>query len=164
MNYKKLNINLKTNGKKKPLLFCFCLILGCTLTIDSSVFAQVTKATLFVRKSVSNIQLSGIKTNAIPGTTIKYLILYSNMCNFTAESTIILERFPANTTYTSQSFGTATGWTAQWSTNTNPDQSWGSINYTNTIPSKTSIKWVRWRKIQVSAAEKGTIFFEIIIN
>lgn len=119
-----------------------------------------------ITKSISNIRLSENPVKAIPGSTIRYHIIYSNTGLTWSENTIIYDSLPSFCTYYTNGGGTATGWTAEWSTNASPNQSYNSTDYTNKMPmSKDLIKWIRWKKLKVNTDEDGLyLCYEIIIK
>ncbi|MBU1077260.1 MAG: right-handed parallel beta-helix repeat-containing protein [Spirochaetes bacterium] len=122
--------------------------------------------TISISKSVSNVTLAGVQRSAIPGSTVKYLIEYSNTGSVSADEVVIYDRMEYSmTTFKTAYNGTATSWTLQYSTNTSPSQSYSSADYDNTLPNKEDIKWVRWKKPSVATTEDArTLFFEIIIK
>jgi len=123
--------------------------------------------TLSIVKSVENVTLGGSGSLPIPGTTIDYLITYSNTGSIAANNVIIYDDLPVNyVVYKTNGGGTATGWTVQYSTNTTPDQSWDSTHYNSVLPAnKADIKWIRWIKASVGTAEDGlTLKYSVTIK
>ena len=57
-----------------------------------------------------------------------------------------------------------TGFLIEWSTNALPDQSYGSADYSKLEPSPDFIRWVRFKKATLTAAESGTLFYRVIIR
>ena len=122
-------------------------------------------ASLSVSKSVSNITLVGISTNPIPGSTLEYKITYTITTNLIqASNLIIFDKLPTYVTYVTDYPGTATGWTVEYSTNTNPSMSYNSGDFTTTRPAKTKIKWIRWKKPVSGAESNKTLFFKVMIK
>lgn len=131
---------------------------------EISVLPGTGGVNLIINKSISNITLGPSSTNPIPGSTINYKIYYSNSGSGNASNVIIYDRIPNEVTYKSNSSSFPSGWEIEWSTNTNPDQSYNTPNYTTTHPPVNFIKWVRWKKSSVSSKESGKIFFKVIIK
>ena len=117
---------------------------------------------LQIIKNINNIHLLNRDSEAIPGATINYNIVYSNVGSGDAQNVIIYDIINSNTAYKTQN--NTTFWTCEWSTNTNPDQSWGSIQYTKTLPPKDKIRWVRWKTASVSASSTGVLNYTVIIK
>ncbi len=125
-----------------------------------NVSVATGEAMLSISKSISNITLGGINFRAIPGATIIYKIIYSNTSLNASSNAIIYDKLADNVVYRTNFFGTAAGWTVEYSTNTSPDQTWNSVDYTNVCPfPKNLIKWIRWCKPSVAANEDGKILF-----
>ena len=136
--------------------------------IDISLQLQGGPGTtsLDITKSVSNVMLGGMPVSApTPGSTIIYKISYSNSGSVNADYVVIYDRIPANTMYnTNYLLPPTTGWTSQYSTNVNPDQSYGSTAYSATYASKTNVEWVRWIKPGVGIGEKGVFIYEVFVK
>lgn len=111
--------------------------------------------------SISNLTLS-----AIPGSTIEYVIFYSNRGNITASNVIIYDQLPGFILYKSNSAtNLQAGWTNEYSTNSGtPDQSWISSDYTNIEPVSINVHWIRWRKSLLGTGASGTLNFKLIIQ
>jgi uncharacterized repeat protein (TIGR01451 family) len=135
------------------------LILAVTLSSQSNT-------TLYISKSISNIMLAG-PSKPIPGASILYKISYSNTGSVAATDGIIVDELPTRVRYWTNAGGTATGWTMQYSTLASPDQSYGSIAYTNVpvpVAQRLSVKWIRWKKPSIGASETGTFLYKMIIK
>ncbi len=125
-----------------------------------------TTTSITIEKKINDILLNNISSNSIPGSTIKYVVIYSNKGTANAINVIIYDKIRSNVTFKTTFEGTATGWTIEYSTNLNPNQSFSSPDYTTLIPSqKANIKWIRWKKTSVATNEDGkTLFYEVIIR
>jgi len=140
-------------------------------TLQDNEFIRLTMSfslpyvSLTISKSVSNITLVGNYTAPIPGATIEYKIAYTLITNLkTASNIIIYDKLPPYITYLTDYLGTATGWTIEYSTNTNPDQSYNSSDYTKVRPPKDKIKWIRWKKPSSGTDENKTLFYKAMIK
>jgi len=121
---------------------------------------------LKIQKEIANILLNQIASTAIPGVTIKYVIIYSNIGSSNVSNSIIYDKIDSSVTFKTAYLGTASGWTKEYSTNLNPDQSFSSPDYSTSLPSqKSNIKWIRWKKASVNPSEDGlSLFYEVIIK
>ncbi len=133
---------------------------------DTNIINIISSAEISISKSISNIQLNGSSSKPIPGATIMYKIVYSNLSSIAGENVIIYDKILDKVTYYTDVLGTATGWTLEYSTNQNPSQLWNSGDYTNGVPiPKSDIKWIRWRKAVVSSDEDGkTLKYKVVIK
>jgi len=125
---------------------------------------------LHITKSMSNIILGGNSSSPIPGSTLTYIITYSNTGG-TANNVIIYDRIPYEyVTYKSNSASaTAVGWTVEWSTNTSPNMLFNSPDFQTTEPPSSYIKWIRWKKASVASGEgtggvNNQLKFKVIIK
>jgi len=122
-------------------------------------------STIFtISKSISNIKLGGNSSSAIPGATLIYKIKCSNAGISSGNNIIIYDRISTYVTYKTNSATSSSGWTIEWSTNENPNQSYISSYYTNIHPSCDKIKWIRWKKVSVNVGEVGIFSFAVIIK
>jgi parallel beta-helix repeat protein len=122
---------------------------------------------LSIVKYISNIKLNGNSTALIPGSTIEYVIKYSNIGTTAANDVVIYDKIDINyLVFKTNLQGSASGWTFQISTNLTPNQSYDSTDYSDVIPSdKTKIKWIRWKKASVGTDEDGlTLKFSVILK
>ncbi len=122
---------------------------------------------LNINKSLSDIMLNGSSIAApIPGAVLIYRISYSNSGNAAGDNALIYDELPDNTKYnTNYMLPPATGWTSQFSAAADPDQDYGSVDYTNCPPSvKTNVTWIRWRKPFIQADESGILIYKVIIK
>jgi len=121
---------------------------------------------IVISKQITNISLSGNSVSSIPGSTISYLIKCSNAGATSASNICIYDRIDQTyVIYKSNSVSSTSGWTNQWSTNLNPNQSYNSLDYKNSEPSPQNVKWIRWKKgTPLSPGEKATFGFKVIIK
>lgn len=119
---------------------------------------------LILTKSISNIVLNSITSEVIPGCTIEYKIEYSNSGAGNASNVIIYDKISEDVVYKSNSATVPAGWSIEYSTNSNPNQSYNSSDYTTTEPSPNNIKWIRWKKSSVSSSEMGVITYKVIVK
>ena len=128
--------------------------------------ALVTNITLGITKSVSNISFGGVNIlRPIPGATVIYRISYTNEGDANAANAMVYDALQAFAKYdTNYLLPPTTAWTAQFSTNINPGQNYGSGDYSTAYTSKTNIKWVRWKKASVAIGEKGIFIYKVIIK
>jgi hypothetical protein len=92
-------------------------------------------------------------------------VKYTNKGTGAANNVILYDRISASyILYKAGSLQAPAGWTKEYSTNTNPDQSYTSTHYTTTEPAASNVKWVRWKKASVSAGESGVMTFSVIIK
>lgn len=117
-------------------------------------------------KSISNVKISGTATEAIPGSSICYMIQYNVVTNLTSGlNVIIYDKISGNTTFSTNFQGTATGWSVEYSISNTPDQSYNSSHYTlSRPPDKTQIRWIRWKKASVGAENNRNMFYKTIIR
>lgn len=123
-------------------------------------------ARVHLLKSITNVKLGGIDETIIPGSTVSYKISYQ-VASYGGEDVdemIIYDKILPNTTFQTDFFGTASGFSQEYSTNINPNQGYTSSNYTNVRPLKDEIKWVRWKKLSESGGNEKTMFLKIIIK
>ena len=121
---------------------------------------------LETRKAVDSITFQGAPVAVpIPGASITYIIFYSNSGNGIANNSIIYDGIPSDTYYiTNALLAPATGWTSQYSIELNPVQSYISPDYTDGYASKTNLRWVRWRKVNVDPGEFGSVTYKVIVK
>jgi hypothetical protein len=125
----------------------------------------VSPPSISASKSVFGVTLNGATSPAVPGATVIYLVSYSNTSSGAGKGGLIYDRVATNMVFLTQSGGTATGWTMEWSTNQAPAQTYLSANYSAVMPTdKTRIKWIRWRKPLVTAYEKGNFVIRAVVK
>jgi len=112
-------------------------------------------------KSISNIH-SPFNGKSVPGAEVIYKISFTNYLSGTNE--VIYDQLPSSVMFWSNYWGTATGWTLEYSTNTSPTNLYNSSSYTHNIVIKSNIKWVRWKKNIVNGGEAGTFVYSVIIR
>ncbi|MBN1899524.1 MAG: right-handed parallel beta-helix repeat-containing protein [Spirochaetes bacterium] len=119
-----------------------------------------------ISKIQTNIQRLGLSSVAIPGATIEYKIIFTIYTNLIfATNCIIYDKMPSWMTYKTDYLGTASAWTAQYSTNLDPNQGYFSTDYDATLPAETNkIKWVRWKKPLSGARTQDTLYYKAIIQ
>lgn len=124
------------------------------------------KPDLRISKSIESISNALASGEPIPGSKVSYHLTYSNIGTGPADNVMIFEKPSSYLLYLTNDMSLVTGWTVQFTTNSNPSQDWASTDYTNAIPSagKAAVKWFRWKKSSVSATETGTIIFKVIIK
>ncbi len=152
--------------------FCIISIMSNNNKIiekEESNYFRITppaNTTLKIEKKITNILLNNSPSYPIPGATIKYAVIYSNTGAANALNTIIYDKINLNVSFKTSYNGTATGWSIEYSTNTVPDQSFYSSDYSTSIPSsKNSIKWIRWKKSSVATTEDGlSLLYEVILK
>ena len=67
--------------------------------------------------------------------------------------------------FTNYPMSGTTGWTAQYTTNSNPNQNYSSSDYSSTPPvNKYEIRFLRWKKPVISGGESGTFLYKVIIQ
>ncbi len=135
--------------------------------IDIGRYEYIFTNTLFSVKKVNSVSLAGNSEHPIPGATLKYTISYSNNGDSAGCRLIIYDRIPdrIHTDYITNSHtNSQPNWTAEWSTNKFPDQSWTSGDYTNVHPALQSIKWIRWKKNVAGEIETGFFRYSLIIK
>jgi hypothetical protein len=124
--------------------------------------------TLKIYKSIYNVTLGGNPVFAIPGSTITYRIIFSNLGAVSGNKTIIYDKIFPQVTFSTAYLGSATNFLFQYSTNITPDQSYDSSDYiTGNPPSsiKSKVKWIRWKKENVYPYEDGKdLFYKVIIK
>lgn len=131
---------------------------------NTNVRLYLLGPSLTMVKSVSNVTLGGVDNIAIPGATITYKIWCSNAGAAGTTRVVIYDHINSNTLYKSNSSTNSGGWTNQFSTNTNPDNSYDSTDYISTEPAASAIKWLRWKKPSMAAGETGRLLFKVIIK
>jgi len=138
----------------------------CLWTNYRFVFTTIPPSgpVLSIIKSISNIRLGGVLGNPIPGATITYQIKITNTGSASASNVIIYDKIAGNTVYVTNSSSSMSGWTNQYSTNTNPNQDWSSGHYTTFQPAVALIKWLRWKKVSVANAERAIFYFKVTIK
>ncbi len=119
---------------------------------------------LKIEKSISNVFLGAGSNSPIPGATILYKVSFSNIGNSAASNVVIYDHIPVNVIYSSNSSASPAGWTNQFSTNTDPDQSYSSTDYKNTEPVSSNVQWIRWKRSSIAVDESGSITYKVIIK
>jgi hypothetical protein len=75
------------------------------------------------------------------------------------------DKIPSQVILATNLNGSATNWQIQYSTNANPSQDYNSTQYSNSYISKNNIKWVRWKKSNVSSTEgKCSVVYTVVIK
>lgn len=134
--------------------------------IDMGCFEYIiTPAQISLSKDVNAVRLGGASSTAIPGSSIEYRVHYTNWGGV-AENAVVYDQIQTGyLVFVTNSFtNSQPGWTAEFSTNTNPDQSWGSTAYTTNQPAFRLIKWVRWKRNTVGENNAGDLFFRVTIK
>jgi uncharacterized repeat protein (TIGR01451 family) len=127
---------------------------------------NITSTSLSLKKSISNITLTGVPSVPKPGATIIYTIAYTNIGPVDSIQSRIVDFISTNTVYVTNLPGSATGWSIQFATNLLPDGSWLSTDYKDTITfPKEKIRWIRWKKATVGVNEDGlTLKYKVIVK
>ncbi len=116
-----------------------------------------------VSNFITNVMLNSTNSPVIPGAAVEYCIKVIINGNISTTNIILYDNISSFATYFTDYLGTGSGWTTEYSTNENPDQSYNSTDYTNILPPKDLIKWIRWKKSLENAGVK-TFYFRIIIK
>ena len=140
----------------------------------------VQAAIMAVLKSVSSITLNGNPSLPLPGASITYELTYNNIGSAEAESVVLRDTIPSNTTFDTMSrsgaaFGGsatfvtdtgANGWLAQVTTAANPSFAFYSTDWTNAHnwDGTGTITYVRWIRQSVASAETKTMRFRVFIQ
>ncbi|MDD5066283.1 MAG: right-handed parallel beta-helix repeat-containing protein [bacterium] len=133
------------------------------LRVDMGAIEYLYSPVLNVTKSVSNITLDGSNVRTIPGSTIEYKMHYTNSGLGAGKNVFIYDKVKSSIVTFQTSWGEP-GWTMQWSTNPAPAQSYDSTDYKDTMPAKTNIMWVRWKKPALSYYSGGNFYIKVIIK
>lgn len=130
----------------------------------NAVVSLITVISLM--KSISNVLLNNMPVVSIPGSTITYKIVYSNLGGYEGSEAVIYDRIGPYVTFSTDGGGTAPGWTFEHSTNPAPDQGYFSGDYYPGYSSdKGKIQWIRWRKEVLPASEDGLfLIYKTIIR
>ncbi len=117
-------------------------------------------------KKECTVSRSGIPSQPIPGSTLKYTVFCSNIGVAALLKTIVIDHVPLFTSYVSNSYSNTSGWTIQWSTNLTPDMSYNSTDFTNAEPSPPyKVRWIRWvRSILYHSDGHQEMVFKVTIN
>ncbi|RMH55612.1 MAG: hypothetical protein D6679_11360 [Candidatus Hydrogenedentota bacterium] len=160
---------------------------GTTYATDGIGSSDTAKATiaaaiLTLAKGVTAVTIGGNASVPLPGATIEYELTYNNTGSAAADSVIIYDSVPTNTTWDTASNSStnlgatatfvegdsgATGWELQVSTLASPNQAYNSPDYkviTSYGGAPSAVKWIRWVRQQVPAAETKTMRFRVIIQ
>jgi len=123
--------------------------------------------TLKINKSASFSLHGAPLSSPKPGSTIQYVISFSNNLTQTATNFVIYDEIYSYQTYVSNSIittnfnGSSVGYTNEWTSSTNPDNGYSSTDYFHTIePLSTNIKWIRTKKSNISTTESGNMLFK----
>lgn len=118
-----------------------------------------------VTKSISNSILNGMDYPVVPGSTLCYQIIYSNLGNVNGKDITIYDHIPSMVTFSTVD-NIGLGWEFEYSTNNNPLQDFNSEDYIAGIPIiKTNVKWIRWKKNQVNINEDNwKLKFKVIVK
>ncbi|MEK8023218.1 MAG: hypothetical protein AAB229_05355 [Candidatus Hydrogenedentota bacterium] len=141
--------------------------------------AVLAAARLTLNKIVDSVSM-GINPSApIPGARITYRLTYNNIGTASADSVIIRDTIPANTTFDTASYSmftlgadatlhttdTNAGFICQVSTLANPSASFTSGDWTNlTTFAGGTVTHVRWIKNQVAAGDNKFVRFRVFIQ
>lgn len=144
--------------------------------------ATVSSANITLVKDITAVTLGGSASLPIPGATIQYRLTYNNTGGAAGDSVSLRDSIPLYTVFdtasrngaalgASATFADAdsgqTGWALQVSTSTTPDQSYGSSSYQSIVTytgAMSAVKWVRWVRQTVAAAETANLVFRVRIQ
>lgn len=149
---------------------------------DTNAYGLLASATISLVKVITSVSSpSGTGGLPVPGATITYQITYTVSGSSNADSAIIYDTIPTNTTADSMSStinalgatatfvndsSSTTGWTAQFSTSATPDLSYNSGDFVNLVGNEGTFgnaRVVRWVRRQVGAGS-ATVRFRVIIK
>ncbi len=117
---------------------------------------------LMIIKAIESVTFAGFNSRPIPGGSIVYRLYYTNAGAVPAVDGLIYDGLMTNITFFTSWGGT--GWSNQWSTNIAPGQDYGSGDYQDTMPAKSKIKWVRWKKATIPSNEADILYYKVIIK
>lgn len=135
--------------------------------VDMGPYEYIYQNTILSISKYCSVSLGGSSNISIPGTTVTYSIFYSNYGTSAGNNIIVYDGFYQSNyiSYATNSHtNTVLSWEVQWSTNSTPDQSWSSSDYTNVHPSPDTIKWIRWINNIVGSSEKGYFRYKVFIK
>ncbi|GEM_PF-2946494 len=125
------------------------------------VLDNYSSSSFVLRKSITNITLSGSDCSPIPGSSIQYSIFYSNKGPGNGVDIAIIDKLPKNLIYISNGIDLTLApgsWTVSFSSNTDIDDF-----VTNSI-SPQLVKRIRFNKVDIPVGEKGKILISVLIR
>lgn len=143
--------------------------------------ATIAAARLALVKAITSVTMYGNPSMPLPGATILYTLTATNQGSATADSIVLRDTVPTNTTFDTASStmanlgcsavlavdSGASGWTAQVSVVANPTSALYSTDWIN-LPLYTAaagtIRHVRWVRQSYLAGEVATLRFRVLIN
>lgn len=145
--------------------------------------ASVAAATITLQKVITSITTGAVASMPKPGATILYTLTYQNSGTAAGDSVVVRDSIPANCVWDTASregdpYGAtatlvdgdsgATGWQLQVSTDAVPaDQGYYSADYQSIAGfagAKSTVRWIRWRRLSVAPIGATTLVFRVIIQ
>lgn len=141
--------------------------------------ALLAAAKLTLAKAVTSVKIGGAASAPLPGATILYTLTYNNIGSASADSVVLIDTVPANTTFDTASSSMSnlgasatfaddsgsSGFTCQVTTSASPNQAYVSTDWNNlTNYSAGTVRGVRWIRQSVAAAQTATVRFRVIIQ
>lgn len=154
---------------------------GTTYSVGGGETTDIARATISaakftLTKAIDTVTLGGAVSAPVPGATIHYKLTYDSVGSATPTNIVLYDSVPANTTFDTASYAGDTlgslatfhasdsslGWVLQYATVANPDQSFGSADYSTTLPAGT-VTWIRWVRTTLPVADKNRSFWYRVI-
>jgi uncharacterized repeat protein (TIGR01451 family) len=145
--------------------------------------ATISAARLALTKVITSVTMYGSPAMPLPGATILYTLTYNNQGSGAADSVVLKDTIPTNTSFDTASYADstlgasatfvdgdsgATGWLCQASTSANPDNSFYSTAWENlktmSYATRSSVTYVRWIRQSVASAQTATLRFRVTIR
>ncbi len=128
--------------------------------LRSDTAGGVTAPVFTIAKLIDSTSLG-----LLPGSSIQYRLTIQNAGWGPADSIVVFDTVPANKVFRDTA-NLVEGWEFQFSTVAAPDQAFYSADYvTGVPPDPTLVRFVRWRKLRVTAGEPAAaIRFRTIIE
>jgi parallel beta-helix repeat protein len=131
--------------------------------VKESLFDALT--VLWCQVRVSHISDPYSFNKPRPGSLVEYRVQAGNRAGGPADNVMIYNRFSTNFSYHSNSLSMVSGWTAQFSTNLDPDPSWDSGDFCSVCPpALNNVKIIRWKKASLNNLETAEITFTVKIK
>lgn len=144
--------------------------------------ATISAARIALAKAITSVTMYGNPSMPLPGATVLYTLTYTNEGSAQADSVVIRDTIPTNTTFDTASSSMtnlgataaftaadsgAAGWTAQVSTSVNPSHALYSIDWIN-LPAYTAaagtVRHVRWIRQAVASTQTATLRFRVLVD
>ncbi|GEM_PF-5714008 len=121
-------------------------------------------ALLRLTKTLDSITSPWATSISVPGAKVRYMIQFTNEGPVKGSNVMVVDLFPRQAVVLTNSALLPAGFTNEFSTNSDPDQSYLSTDYVKSVNDVLRIKWIRWRLKSINMNESMTIYYSVIIK